>query len=135
MLFAFTFCKKFESRLKFHLPNPFQEEDEVVISVFECGATTLTLCLYRHCKIVLWNPSTDENVAPSRSMEAIPSSWGSLITLHGSGYDHARHNYMTIRPICFFRLNNQALLRRNLSRGKISNGMKYLITLYGRFIM
>ncbi|KEH25923.1 hypothetical protein MTR_6g037760 [Medicago truncatula] len=42
------------------------------------------------------NPSADENFAPSRSMEAIPYSWGSLITLHGSGYDHARHNYMTI---------------------------------------
>ncbi|AES79537.1 putative F-box domain-containing protein [Medicago truncatula] len=106
--------KRFENRLKFHLPNPFQEEDPNLYIV-ESGAANGTLCLHRGFdELVLWNPSTDElNVVPSGSMVSMPPYRESFIKLHGFGYDHARDDYKIIRY--FFPLDDHDLLHLNLS--------------------
>jgi len=109
---------RFENRLKFHMPNPFQVEDPVLY-ILESGFVNGTLCLYGGGseKLALWNPSTNElNVVPSGSVVSMPPyrNMNSLITLHGFGYDHARDDYKIIRSINFSPQNDQFHFSFNL---------------------
>jgi len=120
--------QRYENRLKFHLPNPFQEENPVIY-IFESGATTGTLCIYtRHYNynLVLWNPSTDElNVVPSSSMEFMSPYRNPYVILHGFGYDHVRDDYKIIRCVILFPLNNQDLLCLNVSQEDVQHEISY----------
>ncbi|AES98726.2 F-box protein interaction domain protein [Medicago truncatula] len=109
--------ERFENRLKFHMPNPFQVEDPLLY-ILESGSTNGTLCLYGGPdELVLWNPSTDElNVVPSSSMVSMPPYRDPYTTLHGFGYDHVRDDYKIIRCIHFFLLEGEDLFRLNLSK-------------------
>ena len=116
--------QRYENRLKFHLPNPFQEENPVIY-IFESGATTGTLCIYtRHYNynLVLWNPSTDElNVVPSSSMEFMSPYRNPYVILHGFGYDHVRDDYKIIRCVSLFPLYDEDLLRLNVSQEDVQH--------------
>ncbi|AES98943.1 putative F-box associated interaction domain-containing protein [Medicago truncatula] len=107
--------ERFENRLKFHMPNPFQVENPLLY-ILESGSANGTLCLCEPPdELVLWNPSTDElNVVTSSSMVSMPPYRDPYPALHGFGYDHVRDDYKIIRCIHFFPLEDEDLFRLNL---------------------
>ena len=110
--FYFLSGDKFQNRVRFNLPPPFNFNNLQRTIIHILGSSVngiLCICGIDHYgakNTILWNPEIDQvKVIPSGIVE-LPPKVRSEIKLHGFGYDHVRSDYKVIRHVDMITFNN-----------------------------